>query len=226
MSTETPSTPGSVRPAQADKETVSTTRRSQADRRAETERKLLAAATRLIANRGSRGFSLEDVGREAGYSRGIVNHQFGTKLAMLKAVVISTQAAFRPDEAHETGLDRLLAAAAAYVQHLHDDEPAGQAALLLWTEAAGSQPEFKPFFLERDDWFRSELTGQLEAGRRDGTVRSDVDPEAAAVSIVGMLRGIGLQLLLNPSVADLASLKRQTVEILRRGVGVTTDSRG
>lgn len=210
---------GAEPPAPAERRAADKPRRSQAGRRAETERKLLAAATRLIAAHGSSGVSLEDVGREAGYSRGIVNHQFGTKLALLQAVVTSTQAAFAPDVPNSTGLGRLLGAVDAYLQHLCDDEPSGQAVLLMWTEAAGSQPTLKPVFVERDDWFRSELVDQLATGRRDGTVRAGVDPEAAAVSIVGLLRGIGLQLLLKPDAAAHGAVKQQTLDIVRRGVG-------
>lgn len=61
-------------------------RRLQTERRAEAERKILLAATRLIGDRGLRGVSLRDVSHEAGYSRGIVNHHFGTKKDLIKSV--------------------------------------------------------------------------------------------------------------------------------------------
>ena len=54
-------------------------RRSQQQRRSETEQRVLAAAMALIAERGSRGVSLAEVGRLAGYSGGIVSHHFGGK---------------------------------------------------------------------------------------------------------------------------------------------------
>jgi hypothetical protein len=45
-----------------------TARRSQQQRRSETEQRVLTAAMALIAERGSRGVSLAEVGRLAGYS--------------------------------------------------------------------------------------------------------------------------------------------------------------
>ena len=62
-------------------------RRSQQQRRSETEQRVLAAAMALIAERGSRGVSLAEVGRLAGYSSGIVSHHFGGKQQLLAAVV-------------------------------------------------------------------------------------------------------------------------------------------
>src|SRR5450432_1964827 len=66
-------------------------RRTQQQRREETERRLVDAATRLFAERGSRSVSLADVGRLAGYSSGIVSHHFGSKQALLAAVVEQAQ---------------------------------------------------------------------------------------------------------------------------------------
>ena len=62
-------------------------RRTQQQRREETERRLVDAATSLFAERGSRSVSLADVGRLAGYSSGIVSHHFGSKQRLLAAVV-------------------------------------------------------------------------------------------------------------------------------------------
>ena len=69
-------------------------RRTQPQRRAETERRVVAAATALIAQGGSRAMSLERVGQAAGYSRGIVNHHFGSKQRLLAAVVRDAQRIF------------------------------------------------------------------------------------------------------------------------------------
>ena len=54
-------------------------RRTQEQRRAETERRVVDAATELIATSGSRRITLAQVGEAAGYSRGIVYHQFGSR---------------------------------------------------------------------------------------------------------------------------------------------------
>jgi AcrR family transcriptional regulator len=67
-------------------------RRTQRERREETERKVLAAATALIAQHGSRALTLAAVGEAAGYSRGIVSHHFGSRENLLRAVMRDAQA--------------------------------------------------------------------------------------------------------------------------------------
>src|ERR1700748_893308 len=62
-------------------------RRTQAERAAESDRRLLRAALKLIAERGYRNTSLAAIGEEAGYSRGLVNDRFGSKAGLLWALV-------------------------------------------------------------------------------------------------------------------------------------------
>src|SRR5579859_7195148 len=67
------------------------TRLTQPQRRAAAERRVLDATARLIAQGGSSMLTLADVGREAGYSRGIVTHHFGTKEALLARLAAAAQ---------------------------------------------------------------------------------------------------------------------------------------
>ncbi|MCB1499242.1 MAG: TetR family transcriptional regulator [Bauldia sp.] len=57
-------------------------RRTQQERREQTERKVVAAATAPIAEHGSRALTLAKVGDAAGYSRGIVSHHFEAERAL------------------------------------------------------------------------------------------------------------------------------------------------
>lgn len=62
-------------------------RRSQADRRAATRAALLAAAARGISRDGYSGLVLEQVARDAGYTRGALYHHFVDKEELASAVV-------------------------------------------------------------------------------------------------------------------------------------------
>ena len=62
-------------------------RRTQAERSAESDRRMLRAALKLIGERGYRGTSLAAIGEEAGYSRGLVNERFGSKSGLLWVLV-------------------------------------------------------------------------------------------------------------------------------------------
>jgi AcrR family transcriptional regulator len=194
-----------------------TPRRTQEARRAETERRVLDAAMTLIAQRGSRSVSLADVGRAAGYSAGIVSHHFGGRRQLLAAVVRRAQQ-FDVPSSGTGGLDRLTALVSTYLTTLRERAPAPQAFLLLWSEAVASDPVLAPLFAESDAWFRDLLAGHIRRGIDDGTIRPDVDPEAVAVSLVGLLRGIGMQLVSNAEHAPLDVISAQAVEMIRRGL--------
>ena len=58
---------------------------------------MLAAATALIAQHGSRALTLAAVGEAAGYSRGIVSHHFGSRENLLRAVMRDAQTFTLPD---------------------------------------------------------------------------------------------------------------------------------
>lgn len=166
-------------------------RRTQAERRAETRRRVLDAATSLVAAHGSRAVSLAAVGEAAGYSRGIVNHQFGTKARLLAELIEYTQQFDVPTDA-PTGLGRLAQFVEAYLGGMRERSPRSEAFLMLWTESAGAEPSLAPLFAERDARFREYLAQHVHEGLEDGSIGRAVDPDIAAVAIIGLLRGTAM----------------------------------
>ncbi|MEW2401695.1 TetR/AcrR family transcriptional regulator [Streptomyces sp. NPDC046862] len=198
-----------------------TTRRTQQERRTQAEAALLDAAAELVVECGVRSLTLARVGERAGYSRGIVTHHFGSKQALLERLARATQAGFVPGLADlPPGLDRLLKLVDGYVGALGDVGIMNRAFLLLWTEAATAS-ELAPTFRERDEAFRSDLRSDVAAGIADGDVRPDVEPDDVAVVVVGQLRGIGLQRLLDPGAVDTARLRHTVTDYWRRALSVS-----
>jgi AcrR family transcriptional regulator len=197
--------------------TVNAERRTQQQRREETERRLIDAAMTLFAARGSRSVSLADVGRLAGYSSGIVSHHFGSKQGLLAAVVEQAQR-FDVPASGTLGMQRLTAILSTYLITLRQRAPAPQAFLQLWSEAVGADPVLAPLFAERDAWFRGLLADCIRAGIGDGSIRADADPDANAIALVGLVRGIGLQLMSTAADAPLDVLSDQIMETVRRGL--------
>ncbi|MDF2824834.1 MAG: TetR family transcriptional regulator [Mycobacterium sp.] len=178
-----------------------TSRRTQEERRTEARRRVLEAATELVAQHGSRSVSLAAVGDRAGYSRGIVNHHFGSKTRLVAAVLEHSQNFATPDDA-ATGLGRLTELIRTYLGVIRDRSPRPEAFLQLWAESMGAEPTLKPLFTERDSWFQDLLSGHIRDGIADGSVRPDADPDTTALTVVGLLRGTAMLLL---STADEAS---------------------
>ena len=193
-------------------------RRTQAQRRATTEKRLLEAATRLFAERGSRSVSIADVGAAAGYSRGIVTQHFGGRSELLAAVVLHAQQFEVDDPEGASGLDRVTNLVRAYLDHVRADRSSGQAFLLLWTEAIAADPVLAPLFAERDRWFRQLLADRLRQGVDDGSIRGDVDPPATAATLVAVLRGIGLQLMAPAPPVAFVRVTADAVAFVRHGL--------
>jgi AcrR family transcriptional regulator len=182
-------------------------RRTQQQRRHEAESALLNAAAELVVQRGVRSLTLAAVGERAGYSRGIVTHHFGSKQALLERLARATQTGFVPGLADlPPGLDRLLRLINGYVGALGEVGVMNRAFLLLWAEAA-TAADLAPIFRERDEAFRADLRSDITAGIADGDIRPDVDPGDVAIAVVGQLRGIGLQRLLDPQAVDTTKLR-------------------
>jgi AcrR family transcriptional regulator len=193
-------------------------RRTQQERRAETVARVLEAAIDLVAKGGLKAVTLAAVGTEAGYSRGIVSHHFGSRRALLDALAREVQRRFAPRTSTGDGLARVLDLVDAYLAALGERHRDAQVFLILWSEAIASDEDLRPIFAERDEAFRTGMADAVRAGVTDGSIRGDADPAASAVALVGLLRGVGLQRLLTPESTDLAAVRREVEKLLRGGL--------
>lgn len=195
-------------------------RRTQEQRRAETERRVLDAAMELIARSGSRAVTLAEVGEAAGYSRGIVYHHFGSRERLLEAVVDEAQR-FDVPAYQGDGLDYLVRIIEAYLRNVVRRTPSARAFLQLWGEAIAADPVLAPLFARRDADFRQLLANVVRQGVADGSIRPDANPAAAAVLIVALVRGTGLQLIAQPPVRNVPALIREATRSVRAAFAVT-----
>ena len=194
-------------------------RRTQAERRAETERRLIEATMEIIARDGVRAVTMAAVGEAAGYSRGIVNHQFGTRDGLMTAVAKAAQARFSPGAGDLRGRARVISDVTAYLAALQSGAQDASVFLRLWIAAiGGEEPGLREAFVARDAFFRDHVAAAVAEGVEDGTIRGDVDAAAAAFAIVGQLRGISLQLQLAPQSVDLDALSAEVREWLDRAL--------
>ena len=193
-------------------------RRTQQERREQTERKVIAAATALIAAHGSRALTLSKVGEAAGYSRGIVSHHFGSRENLLRAVMRDAQVFALPEPGESAGA-WLVEMVRAYLENVANQQrPAPRAFLLMWGEAIATDPVLMPLYAEQDAGFRRLLAEKVREGIRDGSVRADADPEAMAVFLLGLLRGISLQLISTPPPAHVDAIIEEAERATRRAL--------
>jgi AcrR family transcriptional regulator len=196
-------------------------RTKQAERRALSERRLLDAATQLIAEQGFSKTSLAQIGEKAGYSRGIVNERFGSKSELVHALASEFQTYFAHDQlepalADVHGLEALLVTVDTYLDAIVASEHLGRAYYGLLGESIGLVPEIHATFVEADRALRAGVERTVRAAVRAGEMPRDVDAKAFAVFIVGLLRGVVLQWLLSPTGFDLAAVRVEIRRTLQR----------
>lgn len=204
-------------------------RRTQEDRREESERRILRAATRLIARNGSAGTSMAEIGLAAGYSRGLPSERFGTKDQLLKSVVASVDDAFQERLAGELGDRTGLAAVEARIgAHLDGALKGAQgvrALYLLYMESLTVAPELHETIAQMGRDNRDGLANHLREAQRLGEIDGDIDPDTQAMVILGAIRGVITQWVIDPKAVDLLEAKAVLVAMVRRSIGGSRSER-
>ena len=73
-------------------------------------------------------------------------------------------------------------------------------------EALGPVPELRAHFVQFHRTMRADMAGFVRRGLRDGSVVAGTSPKAEGAAVVGALRGIGYQWLLDPDDVDPSPL--------------------
>jgi hypothetical protein len=77
----------------------------------------------------------------------------------------------------------------------------------LMAESAALVPEIRPAFVRANRDFRALVERWIEDGIEAGEIRRDVEPSARAAGVVGTLRGLALQWLVDPDGFDAAAVR-------------------
>jgi AcrR family transcriptional regulator len=193
------------------------TRRSQSERRQESESRLLTAA-QVLAEQGVAAATFEAVGRRAGYSRGLATQRFGSKQGLIEALVDHLHQRFEDGLAAARiddlpGLEALLAVVDLYLTQL-ELAAEGQAYFVLMAGAVADRASLTVVFAREHQRIETRLQGMIARGQAEGGVRADLDPRAAALTVGSLLLGVSLQSLIDPAM-KLGPLKEISLRTLR-----------
>jgi AcrR family transcriptional regulator len=170
---------------------------------------MLEAAADLVVEGGFAALTLAAIGERAGYSRGLVTARFGSKDALIEALIRRFVGRWShrnvlPQTEGRRGLDGVLVILDA-IRVQAERDPRGLRVLYsLMFEAVGPDDALRERFAVFHATMRADVAALLERGFADGSVRVDVDADAEAGMIVATLRGIGYQWLLAPEGFDLS----------------------
>lgn len=193
--------------------------RTQKDRKDEAEKALLDAAEQLITQQGIEKTSLAQIGEHAGYSRGLVNHHFGSKTALLARLSERMQRDFAKSQRRKSktsGLETLLNTVDQYFRMKHSRGSRGGTFFLIWANAINSEDNSQ--FSETEALARDQLRRIIAAGVEDGSIASNIDPESLALITLSILRGIALQALIDPKKIKMLRERHRVTEFLRHAL--------
>ena len=194
-------------PLNQPKETNSEAPRTQAERTALAETRMVLAAIDLLNTAGVQGTTLVAIGDKAGYSRGLATHHFGSKAGLFTTVLKRLSAAWSKELKRKlgdkTGLPALTTAIDAHLAHALRHPEYIRAQNILWGAALDPSSEFKPNVAEFLRIQRDSVSRWGEAGQAAGEIRESLDPRRFAEQFYGGLLGLNNQWLLGQDF-DLA----------------------
>jgi AcrR family transcriptional regulator len=171
---------------------VSTDRPTQAERRARSRSALLEAAARGLSRYGYGHLRLEEVARDAGYTRGALYHQFRDKADLALAVIewvnenwmreVGDPATRAPDPVSE-----LLALARGHAVFCRRD--IARVVMALRVEFSGHE---HPVGREIERIYEAgieRVARLIRAGRSDGSIPPGPPARTAALAFMGALEG-------------------------------------
>lgn len=197
-------------------------RRTQTERRAESERRLLEATASLVVERGLNNVSLVEIGKRAGYSHALVNHLFGSKAALIERLTAVAADYYQENTKHildQSGVDAMSTMIEVYLRLVTGNDPIGKVSIVLWAEAVAGTQEIQPARAQWDHHFRAGVSTVV--ARAAAEVGTGIDVEGAAFVIVGLLRGVAMQLLVDPESMSLPAatdhVRRVAFDLIRSG---------
>jgi AcrR family transcriptional regulator len=178
-------------------------------------RRLIEAAAELITEKGWEATTAAEIGRRAGYSRAMVHARYGGKDAIIDTLFRTTYEA-RLDTTPDDDANGLRQAVGHFdrIIDLYSEDPAFTRAVFVLTFEAVKTTS--PIRGRIRDWLASGAT-TVEAGLRvgidDGSVRSDVDVDAATTDISTAGLGVAYHWVV---FGDAYPLDRELIKVQAR----------
>jgi AcrR family transcriptional regulator len=199
-------------------------RRTQAERRDESERGVVQAAIAVVAEEGVGAVTFDSLGRRGGFSRGLATQRFGSKQRLIEAVIghlHQRQESLRGDKRIDDlpGLEAVLAFVDHYLRDLAANDE-GRAYFMLLSSAVADASELRAVFAAAHARVERKLEAWVLRGQAEGEIRREIDADAAALMIGSLLFGLSMQLLIDPTM-NIDPIRQTSLTTLRLSFGAS-----
>ncbi len=195
-------------------------RRTQAERTARSDARMLDAAVALIGQRGTAGTTLKEVGEQAGYSRGLAGYRFGSKEGLFGFVVKAVGEEWLRELTAVTrdkvGLAAIEAALDAHARFLAEAPEHVRAFYVLWFEAIGPRSTLKGVIERVHERRRRDVLEWIARGVAAGEIDPELDTGAVADHFCGAIVGIVYQWLVQPVDRARIEAMHETLKLTMR----------
>ncbi|MEM8924110.1 MAG: TetR/AcrR family transcriptional regulator [Actinomycetota bacterium] len=174
----------------------------QRERREASTAALLDAAGQLVLEGGFTAMTFAAIGERAGYSRAMVTARFGSRRGLIEALldrlITRWYEETYPTGHSNTGLQSILALIDLARRRSEDAPDELRVFYALLFEAIGGEPLLRNRMLAFHDDFRDRLVEVAARGQRDGSIVATLDPADEVNAVIGGMRGVAYQWLLEP----------------------------
>lgn len=204
-----------------------TQRRTQEERTALSDRRMLSAAVSLLVEVGMAGTTLAAIGERSGYSRGLVTHRFGSKAGLFAhlhdTVVADWIARVQQAVGDAVGLDalqRVVDALYGFIAEAPDDI---RAMYQLRYASIDPSAEFRASVARAHEAQRRDAQRWIEAGQAAGSINPAANAAELAELFCACVDGVIYRWLVTPDipVRRLHELLKQQVVIALRAADAT-----
>jgi AcrR family transcriptional regulator len=168
--------------------------RTQAERSALSDARMLDAAVELLVAHGTSGTTLKALGESSGYSRGLVTYRFGTKGGLFAYVIESVSSRWLLELERSVigrdGLEAIEIAAETYYQFVLDCPKHIRAMQILIYEAASPGSELGDAVQTLYGRQRHQIAAWVRSGQLAGRIDASVAPDDWAVRFLAHMVGM------------------------------------
>ena len=188
---------------------------------AERKTQIVDATIECIARHGYNNFSMQDVAKAAGVSKGIIHYYFLNKddlmLCVLEKVVANIELLLHKTLSKASSTrEKLQLFIEVCTGLVETTQPYYQVNMDFWTQI-NHKPEIKEIVAGYYERFRFLCTKVLEQGVKEGTFKEHSSKEYSSI-IMGVVDGVSIQYLFDKNAFDYKNVIAKTTEMILNAI--------
>ena len=181
---------------------------------------LITAGIACLGKGGMTAFTIDQICKQAGVSRGLINHHFKSKEELLVSIYAQMTDYLVRDRSKVSAKQQI----AGFIDSSFDPDSFNKSNLRAWLAIWGQvapQREWKSLHQNRYQQYRQQLVAALSAIAADAQL--DIEVDSIARQLIALIDGLWLEYCLHSNGFSLADAKADCYRFLR-GVGISFDS--